>query len=364
MLVQMTVAFMMFMRVSHTLICLVTLLGLIIACRNPLAGVDLRPKAPIATGIIDIRLQDPAGNPLPQHSRVTLTGTDASKIVTTRNTTNYSVNADGLLRLAVLPSLAPSREQPIQFTLVVEADGYLTIVHPITVTSRNRLTHTLRWIDPARPPRTLAAGRTYKNTGADGATSGPVALLTPSPSQSTDKASVLLEPGTRLLDRDGKPVAGTITLTTLYTNARESTTSKMPGGGRLSRVTAHNGTVDPDDIHILSMAGAVTLESYSSAYQLAYSSSQPMVCYMDLNPATINAQTGRPIQPGDSIPLFSYDAVTRQWQPEKAGTVTRSLAGRLEYQVSVDRFLTYVAAWPEPVCADNIAVSGSRQPAD
>jgi hypothetical protein len=112
------------------------------------------------------------------------------------------------------------------------------------------------------------------------------------------------------------------------------------------------------------MAGAVTLESYSSAYQLAYSSSQPMVCYMDLNPATINAQTGRPIQPGDSIPLFSYDAVTRQWQPEKAGTVTRSLAGRLEYQVSVDRFLTYVAAWPEPVCADNTAVSGSRQPAD
>ncbi len=355
---------MIFMRVFHTLMWVVTLLGLTIACRNPLEGIDLRTKAPITTGIIDIRLYDPAGNPLPQSSRITLTGPDASKIVTTLRKTDYSVNADGLLRLAVLPSLAPSRERPIQFTLVVEADGYLTIVHPITVTSRNRLTRTLRWIDPARPPRTLAAGRIAKNTGADGATSGPVALLTPSPPQSTDKASVLLEPGTRLLDREGKPVAGTITLTTLYTNARELTTSQVPGGGKLSHVVARSDKANLGAFRVLSMAGSVTLESYSSAYQLAYTSSQPIVCYMDLNPATINAQTGRAVQPGDSIPLFSYDAVTRQWQQEKAGIVTRSLVGRLEYQVSVDRFLTYVAAWTEPGCTDDSAVPGIRQPAD
>jgi hypothetical protein len=340
------------------------LLGLTVACRNPLDGVDLRAHAPIATGIIDIQLYDPAGNSLPKSSQVTLIGPDASKIVTILSTTKYSVNADGLLRLAVLPSLAPSRERPIQFTLVIEADGYLTIVQPIIVTSRNRLTRTLRWIDPARPPRTLAAGRIYKNTGADGATSGPVALLTPSPPQSTDKASVLLDPGVRLLDRDGKPVAGPITLTTLYTNARELTTSQVPGGGTLSNVRSRDSKADPGTCRVLSMAGSVTLESYSAAYRLAYSSSQPMVCYMDLNPATINAQTGHPVQPGDSIPLYSYDAVTRQWQQEKASMVTRSLAGRLEYQVSVDRFLTYVAAWTEPVCTDDSASSGSRQPAD
>lgn len=355
---------MLFMRVFHTLTLVVTLLGLTIACRNPLEGVDLRTKTPITTGIVDIRLQDPAGNPLPQSSRVTLTGPDASKIVTTLRTTNYRVNADGLLRLAVLPSLAPSREQPIQFTLVVEADGYLTIVQPITVTSRNRLTRTLRWIDPARAPRTLAAGRVYKRTGADGATSGPVALLTPSPPQSTDKASVLLEPGTRLLDRDGKPVAGAITLTTVYTNARELPTRQVPGGGRLSSVRSRNDQVDLGTFRVLSMAGSVTLESYSSAYQLAYSSSQPMVCYLDLNPATINVQTGRPLQPGDSIPLFSYDAATRQWQQEKAGIVTRSLAGGLAYQLSINRFLTYIAAWTEPVCDAGPAGSVSRQPAD
>ncbi len=355
---------MKFMRVFYMFTWVVALSGLTMACRNPLEGVDLRTKAPITTGLIDIRLYDPAGNPVPKSSRVTLTGPDASKIVTTLRKADYSVNADGLLRLAVLPSLAPSKERPIQFTLVVEADGYLTIVQPITVTSRNRQTRTLRWIDPARPPRTLAVGRIYKNTGADGATSGPVALLTPSPPQSTDKASVLLEPGTRLLDRDGKPVAGTITLTTLYTNARELTTSQVPGGGRLADVKPHDGMTGPGPFRVLSMAGSVTLESYSSAYQLAYTSSQPMVCYMDLNPATINAQTGRPIQPGDSIPLFSYDAVTRQWQQEKAGVVTRSLVGGLEYQVSIDRFLTYVAAWTEPVCDSDPTVSGSRQPAD
>ncbi len=355
---------MMFMRVFHTLTWVVTLLELTVACRNPIDGVALRTKAPITTGIIAIRLHDPAGNPLPTSSRVTLAGPDADKIVTTDGTTKYSVDAEGLLCLAVLPSLAPSSKEPIQFTLVIEADGYLTIVQPITVTSRNRLTRTLRWIDLARPPRTLAAGRITKHAGADGATSEPVALLTPSPPRSTDKASVLLEPGTRLLDRDGKPVAGAVTLTTVYTNAREPATSQVPGGGRLFSVKSRDGRINPDPLRVLSMAGSVTLESYSSAYQLAYSSSLPIVCYMDLNPATINAQTGRPIQPGDSIPLYSYDAVTRQWQPEKAGIVTRSLVGRLEYQVSVDRFLTYVAAWTAPACDNDPVASVSRRPAN
>ena len=339
------------MRMLRLLSLFVVMLALIDACQNPLEGVKLRTKDPINTGVIELRLYDPAGNPLPKTSQVQLVGPDADKLVTTLNTNRYKVNADGVLLLAAMPGVVATAQKPLRFTVFVEADGYLTVVQPFTITNDSRVTRVVRWINLEKPPRTLAAGRIKGRAGADGAISGPMALLTPSPAGSEDKASVILEPGTQLTDRDGAPVDGDLTLTALYTNARDGAlTSQVPGGGILWNVGALTTGTSLGTMRVTSLAGSITLEAFAREYRLAHASSQPINWRMDLNPNTINGKTGRPIQAGDRIPLYSYDAITNRWQEETPGQVVRTVTGGLEYQATATRLVAYVATWTDAVC--------------
>ncbi len=321
------------------------------ACQNPIEGIQIRVKDPIQAGVVECRLYDPAGNPLPKNSRIRIAGPDADRVVTTLNTTRYKLNADGVLLVAPSPAVTLSPQQPFRFSIVVEADDYLTVVQPIVLTNANRVTRVVRQIRLSKPPRTLTATRAAGFAGADGTVAGPLLLTTGEKSAPADQATVTVELGSRLADRDDQPLQGDLTLAAIYTNARTDATSQVPGGGILSYVNGWNGAASPGTLRVTSMAGSVTIELYDETYRLAKKLSRPVRWTMDLNPATINGKKGRPVQVGDTIPLFSYDAFTYRWQQEKPGVVVRNAqTGRLTYQAEAPHAAAYVATWTESVC--------------
>ncbi len=323
----------------------------LVTCQNPLDGVELRVKDPIENGVVEIRLYDPAGNPRPV-SEVRLAGPDARRVVTTLNTNRYRVNPDGVLLLAASPAVTPSVPNPFRFTAVIQADEYLTVVQPVVLTGPGRVTRVVRQISLTRPPQTVTPARTTGRADATGTLTAPLGLTTASATSSADRASVGLPAGTRLTDRDGQPVGGNLTLQVIQTHTRDgNTTSQIPGGGVLSNVVAKPGQDDPGSLRVISLAGSVTVEVFNDDYQLAYGFSQPARWTMDVNPATINGQRGRAVQPGDSIPLFSYDAWLNRWQEEPAGVIVRNAqTSRLEYRATASRTAAYVATWTERVC--------------
>jgi hypothetical protein len=339
------------MKLFRTLGWLLGLFLLIDACQNPLDGLELGLKDPIQEGVIECRLYDPAGNPLPKNAKVSIAGPDAAKVVTTLNSTRYRVNTEGVVLLAIAPGNMASDQQPIRFTLVVEADDYLTVVQPIVMTNLNRVSRSIRWINPAKPPRTMAATRQTGRAGSDGTVTEALRITTPSPANSTDQATATIATGTKLLDRYNQSVGGNVTMTLVYTNARDdAATSQIPGGGIFSGVIGRNGA-SLGNFRVSSIAGSVSFELYNQTYQLADTPSQPISWSMTLNPNTINARTGRSVQPGDSIPLFSYDSFTGIWRQEPAGVVARnSQSNNLECRASASHLRTYVAAWTESVC--------------
>lgn len=322
------------------------------ACQNPIDGIQIRVKDPIQAGVVECRLYDPAGNPLPKNSRVIVAGPDANRVVTTLNTTRYKINADGVLLLAPSPAVTLSTQQPFRFTVVVEADDYLTVLQPLVLTNANRLTRVVRQISLSKPPRTLTAGRTAGRAGTDGALAGTLGLTTAEKSPDADQATVTLEAGTRLTDRDGVPLLGGLTLAVIHTNTRTGDAiSQVPGGGILGAVNGLNGAPSPGTLRMTSMAGSVTIEVYDETYRLAQKLSRPVRWTMNLNPATMNRSTGRAVQAGDTIPLFSYDAFANRWQQEQAGVVMRNAqTGRLTYQAEAPHAAAYVATWTESVC--------------
>lgn len=322
------------------------------ACQNPIDGVQIRVKDPIQAGVVECRLYDPAGNPLPKNSRVLVAGPDADRVVTTLNTTRYKLNADGILLLAPSPAVTLTTQQPFRFTIVVEADDYLTVVQPLVLTNANRLTRVVRQISLSKPPRTLAAARIPGRAGTDGALAGTLGLTTAEKTPDADQAAVTLEPGTNLADRDGVPLRGGLTLAVVHTNTRTGDAlSQVPGGGILSAVNGRNGGPSPGTLRVTSMAGSVAMEVYDETYRLAKKLSRPARWTMNLNPATLNRSTGRAVQAGDTIPLFSYDAFANRWQREQAGVVVRNAqTGRLTYQAEAPHAAAYVATWTESVC--------------
>jgi hypothetical protein len=320
------------------------------ACRNPVEGVQIRLKDPIDRGVVECRLYDPAGNPLPAASRVIMAGPDAGQVVTTLNTNRYKINPDGVLLLAPSPTATVSSQDPFRFTVVVDADDYLTVVQPFALTGENRVSRLIRQISLSKPPRTLTAARTMGRVSAAGTVSGTVSVTTSPASSDADRASVTVVPETTLQDRDGVALGGGLTLAVIHTNTRTGdVTSQVPGGGILNHVNGLNGGASPGTLRVTSMAGSVSIDLYDETYRLAKKLSRPLRWTMDLNPATINGVTGRAVQAGDTIPLFSYDAFTNRWQEEKPGVVVRS-NGRLVYQAEAPHVAAYVVTWSEAVC--------------
>lgn len=337
------------LRIAYALTGLPLLLD---ACTNPLEGVQLRIKDPIQAGVLECRFYDPASNPLPAVNEISIGGPDADRVVTTLNTTRFKLNTDGTLLVAASPAATLAAASPFRFTVVVKADDYLTVVQPVVFTGPNRQTRYIRRINLKRLPPTLSAGRTTGQANG-GQVSAPVSLTTTGQTETADRATLTVVPGIRLTDRDRQPVGGTLTLAAIHTNARTGDVlGQVPGGGVLSNVAGQNGGPALGSLRVMSMAGSVTFELYNEQYQLAKFMSEPLRWTMDLNPSTINATAGgRAIQVGDSIPLFSYDAFTNRWQPEKAGVVARNArTNGLEYRAQASHAAAYVACWTESVC--------------
>lgn len=332
--------------------CLVALPVVLSTCQNPLEGVVLKIKDPIQQGVVECRFYDPAGNPLPNVNEIIMAGPDSKQVVTTLNTNRFRINADGNLLVAASPLASLTAQTPFRFTTVVAAENYLTVVQPFSLTGPSRVTRTVRRINLLKPPKTLTAARSFGQATADGIVSGTFDVTTAGQPSSIDPATVSIRSGTRLTDRDDQAVGGKLTMAIIHTNNRESNpTSQVPGSGIMSAVNGKNGKSSLGTLRISSIAGSVTFEVYNDTYQLVKKLSQPVSWSMDINPATINRKTGKAVQAGDSIPLYSYDAVTSRWQEETPGVVVRnSQTGTLSYQAQATDVAAYVAAWSESIC--------------
>ncbi|MDB5241219.1 MAG: hypothetical protein JWP57_1844, partial [Spirosoma sp.] len=158
------------------------------ACQNPIEGIQIRLKDPLQASVVECRLYDPAGNPLPKNSRILVAGPDASQVVTTLNTNRYKINGDGILLLAPSPTVTPSQERPFRFTAVVDADDYLTVVQPIVLTSAYRVTRVVRQISLSKPPPTLGVARSQGHAGIDGTVLETLDVTTAQKSPDADHA--------------------------------------------------------------------------------------------------------------------------------------------------------------------------------
>lgn len=318
------------------------------ACKNPIEGVELRFIEPLPVAV-ELQFYPKAGE-LPGKIEIQLAGPDADKILTTIRSRRFRVTPDGLLYLSLDPATKPATGKPIRFTVVAKAEGYQDIIYPVQLTNTN--------------PRSLALPLSRSNAQApivekSGQSSSAgvlqTTLIAQTPPQSktaVGQTTLTVPQGTQLKDIANGPVNGALTVEVAQIDVSTKATAQavLPGNGSIANPLTTEGKPGATQ-QFYNIAGAASIDIYNSDYQLVKTFSQPVRLAFAISPQTYHLQKKRLIQPGDQIPLFSYDRMTDQWRQEPAGQVQRSAQGGLEYVADITHLSVWVAGFTRQACA-------------
>ncbi|GAB3254735.1 hypothetical protein GCM10027347_15360 [Larkinella harenae] len=324
----------------------VLIVGLLDACQNPVENVELKFKEPLAVAV-QLKYALPAGL-TPDKLTIKIGGPDADKVVTTLNTKKYKLTSDGKLFLCLDPEVTPTASDPIRFNVAAISEQSVDHLQPIQLVNTNprNLNVTLH----SNKDNNAPAHQSFKSS--DNGTVQAAATVQTKTQANVTQATLTVPQGSEVKDVAGHPVGGTLTITAdpINNSSTGKAASELPGNGIINASTP-TGTYLGNQ-QILAVAGGAHITVYNDAYQLAKTFSQPIRIAFAINPQLINPNTGKTVQSGDPIPLFSFDEVSNHWTQEKAGKVQRNANGSLEYVADIPHLSLWVAAFTEEVCAD------------
>jgi|GEM_PF-3241907 len=249
--------------------------------------------------------------------------------------------------------IKPSEDDPLQFTLVFSADGYLTTSRSYYFAGNG-----------TKYDYVILTNLSAQNAGVDSTTqtkgSATNGVVDAEVSVTTDgnKASVVIPQGVTLKSEDGTPLSGNLTTTIAHFDAGDPRALAAFPGSLTPIIKDEEGNTEPSrfvsagfvSIDIADGAGnkAATIENGSLSVSIAASS------------ATVNPDTEKVIQAGDKIPLWSFNEKSGQWSYESEVTLeaddlyiplTRSYEKGLRVKTSVTHLSSYNLDYHEDSCA-------------
>ena len=323
----------------------IILLGfmLIWACDNPLEGFALRFKEPIDKAKLDIRVYNTNGA-LPTGLRVRFGGVDSSLVVTNLNTKKFKLSAEGVMIVAVNPEVIPSTENPIKFSVIVEAPGYTKVVRSLVYTSQANKSLSIPLFSESTAPTGVSATEWEGLNFKANQTFSSLIVGRSTSNQITLAAETIVKDAWQSI------VTGTWSLVAHYFDARAR--GYLPAGGVATNAIDVQGKALNDPFDLPNLAGFVYLEMANELGQTAKTLSKSLYYSMDLSNITQNPQTGKALAVGDIIPIISYDTDTGQWKLFQTYKVEKNTStGALFVRFEVNTLGYWIAGWPRTICS-------------
>jgi hypothetical protein len=308
--------------------------------KNPVDGVKVLVNAPkvstiVAVDLVDAKTGEQIGITNTRQSRVKIEGAAKGLVVDiVGNSKTELTTGNGILNFALKEDAKPSLTNPINLTLVVEADGYLPTSQPISIVKEGGSSVVIKMVNKSNPP----SGVTNK-VAAGAAVAGTIqAAITIEAASSGVKgaAVVTLPAGTVAKDRNGVALSGNLTAeVTYFSNRDNAAQAAFPGGFLVNTPSTGRG--------LFTTAGFASFQLKDGSGRTASTfSGNPVAVSMKVSGETIFPGANRAIQPGDIIPIWSYDEQTGEWKFEKDGMVTGPTDAQGNYSVN---FTTTHFSW-------------------
>jgi len=311
---------------------------IVIACKNPVEDFVLGFKEPIETGTLRIQFNLPEEGKVPADLKFSVTGPDAAQIVSHLNTPKYRINAEGVVVLALAPELEPTPEQPVDFTVVAEAAGYLKVIRRFRYTARTNRSFSARLIKAGQTGAMATRQLEIDDQAAVEVANG------------AEKLELHLPAGNRFFDENGQALSGTRELS-LITYSAAGAQSRLPDGGTAAKPLNAGGKPLANPFTVSRVAGMVSIEMSTKNQEVIRSFKEPLQAVMQLNPNTLHPVTGKPIKAGDRLDIISYDTDEGVWKLEGETAVSKNAGGALVAEFPIPHLSYWIAGWIQEICA-------------
>lgn len=117
-------------------------LGAVISCENPIKDVQLKFKEPIQVALLELRVLNYKYK-VPGNVNIEILGRNKDAVVNTLNIRKFRLNSEGSVVFAINPERVPKISEPIAYSLILSAPGYISAVIPVKFTSKNNQSKTI-----------------------------------------------------------------------------------------------------------------------------------------------------------------------------------------------------------------------------
>lgn len=233
----------------------------------------------------------------------------------------------GIASLSLAQGNNVSSEDPISFRVIASAPNFVSSSKNVTLSEvrQYNIDITLTSTVPERATEgtsvfnSKVAGLELGGMDPAGKTDTLISIETPEEPTNRVKTQVDIAKGTKILSAEGEPLVGELSASLVFhNNQTNESLSSLPGG--LQNVSVINESGEMAEGDFIS-GGFISLEVTDQNGTQASSFDPPITINTSIPSNTINPDTGEPLQPGNKIPLWSYEPSTGEWSNEGPGLV-------------------------------------------
>ncbi len=326
-------------------------------CKNPAEDVEIVINSDIFKSPMLIQfLNAKKGSEVPKSFNVQIIGLGSSLVRTTTGGKVFKA-AGGMLNLMLDRTANPTPSNPIKFTVIVNALGFVPTFQDVVVTSdADPIFLNVTMLEYKNPSENTGIVETSKVI-TNGTTSGELVFTTTTNATMAEKSEVTVQTNTTFLDENGQAINGSQLNAQIvhFGIASTGTIPALPGSTFASNVIGANGQPIVGGVYF-NPASAISIDMFVSGKKVR-SFNKPVTVDMEMNIATINPVTNQPIKENETIPLWSLNHETGQWKSEGNATFVKNIAGKLIARMQINHLSSYLIGNIASECTMNITIN-------
>lgn len=333
---------------------------------NPLDGIRVilnTKERPTTVSFVfrDSATNEPVGFNSNSQVRITLNGENKDLLIDLLNREIGNIRAEqGFVSFAVRDDIIPSDSNPVQFTLVAEAEGYISTSRQVLVKSRGSNAFEVIMVNRDNLPSGVSGGRTGILGNANAQTGTDSEIIIDGGAIGREMpASVTIAEGTIMRNASGTALSGAVRADIYHFNSTtEGSLQSFPGGfsarvsnfADLASATPNSEklqNVESDNV-FFTTGGFLSLEITAGGEQVS-TFDPPLQIDMDMDENVFNA-SGERATVGSSVPIWSYDRDTGEWSFEEYVEIFETENGTPTLQFEASHLSWWNIDWWGPSC--------------
>lgn len=337
------------LHVVLTIFALVSIVFSFEACRKIKDNFKLIIDPQLTTAqfsiqFVDAVTQQPIGMNGGPPVMVKIVGKNADKVyeVSGMQKATYSASK-GVITFGVDPNALASSGHVLRFTIVADADGYISNSHPVLVSGNIRQLIKLTMVSKTNLPNGVVMIRDESLTANNGSIGTSSTISTPYLQEEYVQASITIDSHTILKDVTGQRLHGQLSTEIIFFSCiNDNALSAFPGG-LIAYDIERESTVFSS---LFASAGFISIKiTDETGKRAVYAEGKPISLEMGIPDETFNPFTQSKVRTGDTIPFWRMDNDQGNWIYMSTNAVTAS--SDLTYKVDIDHLSSFNIDWPE-----------------